>query len=773
MRRYSMKSLSTFFEVLYKKKIPKKGRQMTILLKNQKNNSPFRWGFSRSPEILGDFPLEHFFLRFNGKQILSIFVAILLERRIIFISSKLKILTTSILACLGLIKPFIWRYIYIPILPERLVGAVCAPMPFILGIHRSMEGVFEDMETEDFTYVDLDERFVDTDPTDLLLLPSNLATRMIKNINEHLKTWFKTRNFPREELVTEFKKFFQAIFSDYKKYFSQDQETEKYDFDFESFRNSKSRRIKKYLDSIEETQMFNCFIEEKKENYNLKLKNTNKEEAKFKTSFQKIQLQQEQLIFGIQKNFQKIMKKQLPTSKQITSTKPKLKTKPLTNNQNNNNKNIQTRKTNPNKNKNNKNKSIKIPSPNSNKNDDIRLKIQKVMLQNNKNIKSNVPVVQQKFKNKGKQKIKDPIEKFKMKKNLKLNPITDININNDPDKEMLKVVSEIEKKRNRKRFKDRFSTNSYFVRVKPHRSILIENKDLLKEEMKQQLENFWKNINIQNKQNIKTYSKPKQQKKQNVENNNNSKASSNLYHNKFRNKNVFSINKKLNNNNKQYTNNNKKRSQTLYDVKRNTIDFKNIQLRPISKGGNAPLNNKKKNDFVNKNNNFKWNKNINNNNNKRYNFNNNTNYTNNSNRSNSNDSINTNIAINNKDSINANITINNKGNPPVKRRVPPPIPSRNRRKKTQLKQNLIKNETENHYYIKKTNVNNVNVNNKHHYDHYNRPVRKKNDQNNQRTIISKFPKPQKRSVTRPLNTTKITTFPTKQIPPNQRYPKKN
>lgn len=35
-----------------------------------------------------------------------------------------------------LLYPLSWSHIYIPVLPEALLGVLAAPMPFLIGVHR-------------------------------------------------------------------------------------------------------------------------------------------------------------------------------------------------------------------------------------------------------------------------------------------------------------------------------------------------------------------------------------------------------------------------------------------------------------------------------------------------------------------------------------------------------------------------------------------------------------------------------------------------------------
>ena len=79
---------------------------------------------------------------------LSLFVSILHERRLIFISNKIQFLSSSISALLRLLAfvspernhstPLNWVHPLIPVTPTNLISCACAPFPFIIGIHNSL-----------------------------------------------------------------------------------------------------------------------------------------------------------------------------------------------------------------------------------------------------------------------------------------------------------------------------------------------------------------------------------------------------------------------------------------------------------------------------------------------------------------------------------------------------------------------------------------------------------------------------------------------------------
>ncbi|KAL6714854.1 hypothetical protein ACLMJK_007114 [Lecanora helva] len=80
---------------------------------------------------------------------------ILAESRIILLSSHTAMLYLASKALIELLYPLTWHGVYIPVLPARLIGAIEAPVPFIVGIERRYEKV--ELPEDDFVLVDLDQ----------------------------------------------------------------------------------------------------------------------------------------------------------------------------------------------------------------------------------------------------------------------------------------------------------------------------------------------------------------------------------------------------------------------------------------------------------------------------------------------------------------------------------------------------------------------------------------------------------------------------------------
>ncbi|KAI4172228.1 MAG: hypothetical protein LQ343_003663 [Gyalolechia ehrenbergii] len=80
---------------------------------------------------------------------------VLAESRIILLSSHTSMLHLVSKALVELLYPLTWSGIFIPVLPARLIQALEAPCPYIVGIERRYESI--ELPDDDFVLVDLDQ----------------------------------------------------------------------------------------------------------------------------------------------------------------------------------------------------------------------------------------------------------------------------------------------------------------------------------------------------------------------------------------------------------------------------------------------------------------------------------------------------------------------------------------------------------------------------------------------------------------------------------------
>lgn len=93
------------------------------------------------------------------ENIVALYEYAMSESRIIFLSSHTSMLHLACHALVNLLYPLKWASIFIPVLPARLVSALDAPCPYIVGVERRYEQV--DFPDDDYVLVDLDKDTID------------------------------------------------------------------------------------------------------------------------------------------------------------------------------------------------------------------------------------------------------------------------------------------------------------------------------------------------------------------------------------------------------------------------------------------------------------------------------------------------------------------------------------------------------------------------------------------------------------------------------------
>ncbi|KAF3935775.1 hypothetical protein ABW20_dc0102210 [Dactylellina cionopaga] len=92
------------------------------------------------------------------ENVITLFEYCLAESRIILLSSSTTMLTLASGTLLHLLYPFTWAGIYIPILPARLLSAIEAPCPYIVGVEKRYEKL--EFPEDGCVVCDLDENSI-------------------------------------------------------------------------------------------------------------------------------------------------------------------------------------------------------------------------------------------------------------------------------------------------------------------------------------------------------------------------------------------------------------------------------------------------------------------------------------------------------------------------------------------------------------------------------------------------------------------------------------
>ncbi|XP_030397816.1 DENN domain-containing protein 4B isoform X2 [Gopherus evgoodei] len=133
-------------------------------------------------------------------------LAVLTEQKLLIHSLRPDVLTSVSEALVSMIFPLRWQCPYIPLCPLTLADVLCAPVPFIVGIHSSYFDLHD--PPRDVICVDLDTNTIFLSEERKLLSPRTLPRRPCKVLQASLLTHFQQLdemyNKPVEEASLEF-----------------------------------------------------------------------------------------------------------------------------------------------------------------------------------------------------------------------------------------------------------------------------------------------------------------------------------------------------------------------------------------------------------------------------------------------------------------------------------------------------------------------------------------------------------------------------------------
>lgn len=142
----------------------------------------------------------------------------LAESRIILLSSHTSMLHLASKALVELLYPIVWSGVFIPVLPARLIQALEAPCPYIVGIERRYEKV--ELPEDDFVLVDLDQDEIEstTRPTPLPRQQRRKLTSLLQLAAPHHNRYgvpvgppaYAKESFPHDAFASENPAVFNA-----------------------------------------------------------------------------------------------------------------------------------------------------------------------------------------------------------------------------------------------------------------------------------------------------------------------------------------------------------------------------------------------------------------------------------------------------------------------------------------------------------------------------------------------------------------------------------
>uniref|UniRef100_A0AAR2KU46 DENN/MADD domain containing 4B n=1 Tax=Pygocentrus nattereri TaxID=42514 RepID=A0AAR2KU46_PYGNA len=224
----------------------------------------------------------------------ALLLAVLTEHKLLLHSLRPDVLTSVSEALVSMTFPLRWHCPYIPLCPLRLADVLCAPMPFIVGVHSSYFDLYD--PPSDVVCVDLDTNTIfqseDKKPLSWRSLPRKHGKILLNSLSNLHKTLEKICTPGQEEATLEFLltdydliygrqkqleleiqeaflRFMSCLLKGYRSFLlpitqaPSDRTTDCSSlFNLQGFLKSRERTQQKFYSHLTKTQMFTQFIEE-------------------------------------------------------------------------------------------------------------------------------------------------------------------------------------------------------------------------------------------------------------------------------------------------------------------------------------------------------------------------------------------------------------------------------------------------------------------------------------------------------------------------------
>ncbi|KAI9019384.1 AEX-3 domain-containing protein [Phycomyces nitens] len=145
---------SAVFNLIREVPLPSPGRFETRLTINHRSLFFSRPAINQVP-VLKNFSLFPLFRTLSPHLVLVVIETLLSEGKVLFLSKCAGMLSLAAESFRYLLFPFYWQFVFIPVLPEKLLTCLQAPVPYIIGYQGEMDAL-EEYLPDDVCIVNLD-----------------------------------------------------------------------------------------------------------------------------------------------------------------------------------------------------------------------------------------------------------------------------------------------------------------------------------------------------------------------------------------------------------------------------------------------------------------------------------------------------------------------------------------------------------------------------------------------------------------------------------------
>lgn len=123
---------------------------------------------------------------------LEYFFALLLEKQVVVISRDLVLLCSVMHSAIELLRPFVWQYSFIPVVPSSLLKQMClSSRPFCIGLHASVLPEilrFTSMGSRQYVIIDVDNSQSNTPVSTMSCKPQKMTRILASHLREAVET---------------------------------------------------------------------------------------------------------------------------------------------------------------------------------------------------------------------------------------------------------------------------------------------------------------------------------------------------------------------------------------------------------------------------------------------------------------------------------------------------------------------------------------------------------------------------------------------------------
>ncbi|XP_033252935.1 DENN domain-containing protein 1A-like isoform X3 [Drosophila miranda] len=184
LKRTDANGFRTFLSEAYNRGVPDSGGSLTVFYNSGRSHFMFERPLQfQLPSMPENHNLSLYYNFVDPKEMIAVFAAMLAERRIIFTSRHLDRLSSCIQAANAFLFPMVWQHIFIPVLPWEFKDYLGAPMPYLIGVPKSVFETVSEDELGEVVILNCDTKTFESPFDDVHDMPAEIVSQLKKHLN--------------------------------------------------------------------------------------------------------------------------------------------------------------------------------------------------------------------------------------------------------------------------------------------------------------------------------------------------------------------------------------------------------------------------------------------------------------------------------------------------------------------------------------------------------------------------------------------------------------